>query len=163
MKQKMMKLTLLLLIVSGLTRVHAQQSITASGGNASGSGGTVSYSIGQVVYTTNSGGANGSVAQGVQQPYEISVVTGLDEANWMNLICSAFPNPTTGFLTLKIEGNILTQYIAALYDLSGKLIESIKVESNETSIDMSNLVIATYFLKVTQSNKVVKTFKIIKN
>ena len=47
--------------------------------------------------------------------------------------------------------------------MNGKLIESKKVENNETSIVMSNLVPATYFLKVIQDNKEIKTFKIIKN
>ena len=34
--------------------------------------------VGQVVYITSTG-INGSVAQGVQQPYEISVITGVNE------------------------------------------------------------------------------------
>lgn len=157
-----MKLSVLLFIASGLTGVHAQQAITASGGEASGSEGTVSYSVGQVVYTTNIG-ANGSVAQGVEHPYEISVVTGLKEASGINLICSAYPNSTKGFLILKIEGNLQPQYLASLYDLSGKLLKSIEVEANETSFDLSNLVIARYLLKVIQGNREVKIFKIIKN
>jgi hypothetical protein len=162
MKHKKAKLCAVLWLGLGLTGSQAQEAIPASGGNAPGSGGTVSYSVGQVVYTTSIG-AYGSVAQGVQQPYEISVVTGLGEANGISLICSAFPNPTTDFLTLKIEGKTQLQYIATLYDLNGKLLVNKKVEGTEASIDMSNLVIATYFLKVTQSNNVVKTFKIIKN
>ncbi|MGD0341661.1 MAG: hypothetical protein ABSA76_08155, partial [Bacteroidales bacterium] len=59
--------------------IHAQSTITTSGGNASGSGGSASYTIGQVVYSTITG-TNGSSAQGVQQPYEISIITGIAEA-----------------------------------------------------------------------------------
>jgi hypothetical protein len=44
--------------------IRAQNAIPASGGNATGSGGSVSYTFGQVVYTTKSG-TGGSVAQGV--------------------------------------------------------------------------------------------------
>ena len=33
--------------------VHAQESVVSSGGDASGSGGSVAYSLGQVVYTAN--------------------------------------------------------------------------------------------------------------
>jgi hypothetical protein len=47
--------------------------------------------------------------------------------------------------------------------MNGKLLESKKITGNQTSIVMSNLVPATYFVKVTESNKEVKTFKIIKN
>ena len=108
MRHKRLQLIAVLLLVIGLTRLQAQETIPAIGGNASGSGGSVSYSVGQAVYTTNTG-TNGSVPQGVQQPFEISVETG-----------------------------------------------------NETSIVISNFVPATYFVKVTDSNKEVKTFKIIK-
>lgn len=66
------KTVALLLLGFGITTAQAQQATTATGGNASGSGGPVAYSVGQVVYTTNTS-SNGSVAQGVQQPYEISI------------------------------------------------------------------------------------------
>jgi TRAP-type uncharacterized transport system substrate-binding protein len=39
---------------------QAQENANTSGGVATGSGGTVAYSIGQVAYTTNTG-SNGSV------------------------------------------------------------------------------------------------------
>ena len=46
--------------------------------------------------------------------------------------------------------------------MNGKLLQSEKITGNQTSIVMSNLVPATYFVKVIQGNKEVKTFKIIK-
>jgi len=46
--------------------IHAQQTIPAAGDNASGSGGSVSYTIGQVFYSTNGGSPNGAAEQGVQ-------------------------------------------------------------------------------------------------
>ena len=54
--------------------LSAQENTVASGGKATGSGGTVSYSVGQVVYTTNAG-TNGSLSQGVQQPYVVSTLS----------------------------------------------------------------------------------------
>jgi hypothetical protein len=161
MKNKKTKLNALLLFGVGLTGVHAQEALHASGGNASGSGGSVSYTIGQVVYTTIAG-INGSVAEGVQQPYEISVVTGLEEASGINLVCSAYPNPVQKYVTLKIENCDTEKMTYQLYDDNGKLLETKKAEGTETSIDMGNLVIATYFLKVLRNNQVVKTFKVIK-
>lgn len=59
-------LLILILVLIGYTKIQAQQSVVASGGEASGIGGTMSFSAGQVLYTTNFG-ANGSVIQGVQQ------------------------------------------------------------------------------------------------
>jgi hypothetical protein len=162
MRFKKIKFCTVLLFGFGLTGLQAQESVNATGGNASGSGGTVTYSIGQVVYTTNTG-TNGSVAQGVQQPFEISVVTGLEEAKGINLSVSAFPNPATDFLTLEVENYELSALTFQLYDMNGKLLQNEKITGNQTNIVMSNLVPATYFVKVTESNKEIKTFKIIKN
>jgi hypothetical protein len=161
MKNSKTKFIALLLFIFGLTGVQAQVALPASGGNASGSGGTVSYTIGQVVYSTITG-INCSVAEGIQQPYEISVVTGLHEAGGTNLICSAYPNPVAKYVTLKIENCNTENMIYKLYDNSGKLLENKKVEGNEISIDMGNLVIETYFLKVLRNNQVIKTFKVTK-
>ena len=47
--------------------------------------------------------------------------------------------------------------------MQGKLLRNEKITSNLTSIAMSNLVAATYFVKVIQGNKEIKTFKIVKN
>ena len=161
MRHKKLKLSAVLLLGLGLTGLQAQTSINATGGNASGSGGSASYSVGQVVYTTNTG-TNGSVAQGVQQPFEISVVTAIEEAKGINLSVSAYPNPTTDYLTLEVKEYELSNLHFQLYDMSGKLLQNEKITSNQASIVMSNLVPATYFVKVTESNKEVKTFKIIK-
>lgn len=144
---------------------QAQESANASGGDATGSGGTVAYSVGQVVYTTNTG-SSGSVAQGVQQPFEISVVTAIEEARGINLSVTAYPNPTTDYLQLKVDASTtlsIRSMSYQLYDMNGKLLQSEKITGNQTSIVMSNLVPANYFVKVVQGNKEVKTFKIIKN
>lgn len=167
MKYKKLKLSAMLLLAIGLTELKAQEAIPSAGGNATGTGGSVSYSVGQVVFSTNTG-TGGSVAAGVQQPYEISVVTGLDDVPGINLICSAYPNPTADFLILRIEGETQTQYTAYLHNTIGGLLKKIKIESDETSIDMSNLATGTYFLKIvntkkSSSSQEIKTFKIIKN
>jgi len=161
MRHKKLKLSAVLLLGLGLTGLQAQTSINATGGNASGSGGSSSYSVGQVAYQTHTG-TNGSVAQGVQQPFEISVVTAIEEAKGINLSVSAYPNPTTDYLTLEVKEYELSNLHFQLYDMSGKLLQNEKITGNQTSIVMSNLVPATYFVKVTESNKEVKTFKIIK-
>ncbi|MDD2307220.1 MAG: T9SS type A sorting domain-containing protein [Prolixibacteraceae bacterium] len=164
MEHKKLYLSVVLLFALGLTRLNAQESVNVSGDNALGSGGSVSYSVGQVVYTTNSG-TTGTVSQGVQQPYEISVITGFEDIKWMNLNCSVYPNPTTDYLTLKIDASAsipIRNLSYQLYDMNGRLLESGKLESYETQIVMVNLVPETYLLEVFDQNKIVKSFKIIK-
>ena len=162
MKYKKINLSAVLLLGLGLTGLQAQESVNVTGGNASGSGGSVSYSVGQVVYTTNTG-TNGSVAEGVQQPFEISVVTGLEEAKGINLSVLAYPNPTTDYLELKVESEKLKDLSYQLYDMTGKLLQNKKLTDSETQIDMSRFVPATYFVRVVAESKTIKEFKIIKN
>jgi len=161
MQPKKLKLITVLLLSLGLTEVQAQNDNPASGGNASGTGGSASYTVGQIVYTTNTG-TNGTVAQGVQQPYEVSVATAIEEAKGISLNCTAYPNPATDFLTLKVEKNNTENLSYQLYDMNGKLLESKKVKSNETTISIGIFKSGNYFLKVIQDSKEVKSFKIIK-
>lgn len=160
------KFIIIVILLSGLglTGLKAQEAISVSGGDASGSGGSAGYSIGQVVYTTNTG-PNGSVSQGVQQPYEISVVTEVEKTKGIELLISAFPNPTISLLTLIIEtpsGIDLRSLSYQLFSMNGTLLKTNKIIGNQTLIEMNNRVSATYFLSVTNENKTLKTFKIIK-
>jgi hypothetical protein len=161
-KLKVLGVATLVTFAFSLSTVSAQESVNATGGNASGSGGSASYSVGQVAYQTHTG-TNGSVSEGVQQPFEISVVTAIEEAKGINLSFTAYPNPTTDYLTLEVKEFELSNLHFQLYDMNGKLLQSEKITGNQTSIVMSNLVPTTYFVKVIQGNKEVKTFKIIKN
>ena len=158
---KKTKLIIMFSLISAITGVKAQQGFTAAGGGASGSGGNAAYSVGQIVYTTNTG-AGGSVAQGVQQPYEISIVLGLED-HQISLNMKVYPNPTSDFLILNVGNFELSTLNFELFDVSGKLLESKKITSSTETISMENLPSSTYFLKVTSNNEEVKTFKIIKN
>ncbi len=165
MQYKRLKLGAVLLLGLGLTDLHAQSSVNSTGGNASGSGGSVSYSVGQVFYNISTG-TNGSVVPGVQQPYEISTVTAIEEVHGINLLLSAYPNPTSDYLTLEIDASITlsTQSMTyQLFNVQGKLLRSGKITGSQTSINMQDLLPTTYFVKVIDGNKEVKTFKIIKN
>jgi hypothetical protein len=136
----------------------AQQATVVSGKNASGSGGSSSYTVGQIVYTTNTG-TNGSLAQGVQQPFEISTL-GTDE--FPNVSLSAFPNPTNNALTLSLENYDTTNLSYELFDINGRLIKSNKLNGNQTQIDMTGNATGTYLLIINDKSKKLKTFKIIK-
>ena len=163
MKHKRLKLSALLLLGLGLTGLQAQTSVNATGGNASGSGGSASYSVGQLAYTTNTG-TNGSVSEGVQQPFEISVETGIEEAKDIFLNVSVYPNPTTDYLELKVENLQLSELSYKLYDISGKVYQNKEIGNSITKIEMQNLPQGIYFIKVIDTkNKEFKTFKIIKN
>jgi len=161
-KLKVIGVTILLTFSFSISTVSAQESVNATGGNASGSGGSTSYTVGHVVYATHAG-ISGSVAEGALQPYEISVVTGIEKAKDINITASAYPNPTSDYLILEVKDFEISSMHFQLYDMNGKLLQSDKITGNQTSIDLSGLVPATYFVKVIQGNKELKTFKVIKN
>jgi hypothetical protein len=139
---------------------QAQESTNATGGDATGSGGTVAFSIGQVVYTTNTV-ASGTVSQGVQQAYEIFTV-GIIESK-LNISLSVFPNPTPENLTLQLSDFNSEKLEYQLFDIQGKLLNNGQVTTHQTLINTSGLPPATYFLNVVnQKNKKLQSFKIIK-
>ncbi len=140
----------------------AQQISLPADGNTTGSTGSVSYSIGQVFYTMNTG-PTASSSMGVQQPYEISVLASVADINPISLTCSLFPNPAADYVILKTNGDVSTSLIYQLYDISGKLLESKAINGTETTISMGAYPVSVYFLKVTSHNTEVETFKIIKN
>lgn len=162
MKKERKILSILLLCSFWTLVVQAQQTIPVTGGNATGSGGSVSYTVGQILWNTISG-TNGTVAQGVQQPYEISVVTAMRNTGEIGLECIVFPNPTSRHVKLVVGTQDFENLRFQLYDMHGRRIQDKKVESEETEILMDRLSPSIYFLKVLSGNKEIKTFKIIKN
>jgi hypothetical protein len=162
LKSKKVMMSTALLLFIGFTGLQAQNTIPAAGGNAAGSGGTAVYTIGQFAYTTING-ADGSVAQGVEQPYEILVVTGTEELSDISLEILVYPNPAADFIKLIIEHDEVLNLRYQLFNSNGSILQDKKVEGSETSIAVGSLVAAIYYLKVIQGSKKIKTFKIIKN
>ena len=101
-----------LFLISFLIASHfayAQESVNSIGGVDAGTGGTVSFSVGQMVYTTDSKEA-GSVVQGVQRPYKITTtdIKKLDN----NISFKAYPNPSSDDLFLEMNAFLKTTGIS---------------------------------------------------
>ena len=154
---KKMTLEACLLLVTQL--IYSQQTIPASGGEATGSGGSSSYSVGQLVYTTNTGG--GTVTQGVQQSIELFTLSN-PELTTVNLSAVIYPNPTSDYVMLKISDHALDNLSYHLIDINGKAISNGHIINGDTQINMHQLAIGMYILKVSLNNQELKTFKIIK-
>ena len=101
----------------------------------------------------------------MQQSNNNTATLGLEKGS-IKLDLSVYPNPTTNYLTLVFgTSTALSKQSMSyqLYDISGKLLENNAVLANSTTIKMEQLPTGLYFLKVTQNDTLVKTFKIIKN
>lgn len=156
------KFYILALLFLGATQwCTAQKGTTAAGGEATGTTGTVSFSVGLVDYVAYNN-SSVSVNQGVQQAYEIfSVVSVKTPEPKFNL--SLYPNPTTNFVVLSINSAYTQKLSYKLYDITGKQIALKAISSDTTNIPMSGLSAATYFVTVFNKKGVIKTYKIIKH
>jgi hypothetical protein len=152
-------LSAVVLTASGI-QAWSQQAAVAAGGDATGAGGSVAFSVGQPVYTT-AAGAGGTANQGVQQPYDISTV-GVSEtaAEWEMAV---FPNPTLNELVLQTDQLSFDRLRYSLIDGQGRLVAEDRIMQQNTTIGTSNLAVAVYYLHVFRGEESLKVFKIIKN
>lgn len=141
--------------------LFSQQNAVATGGDLTGAGGSVSYTVGQIDHTSKSS-TSGIITEGVQQPYEIVVVTGITNTT-VQLSINAYPNPVVDQLVLTLDQTSFSNVFYTLTDVSGKLISERKISDSRTEIQFKELAQGIYFIKVVSNNKEVKVFKIIKN
>ena len=142
--------------------LSAQSALVGTGGEASGSGGSVSYSVGQIAVQSNSEG-NTSISEGVQQPYEIQTI-GIDNYPGITLNAVVYPNPTQGTVILSIDSfdSFSDIVFARLYDGNGKQIREIRIADHQTEIGMESLSTGTYYLNLFSGKQMLKSFKVVK-
>lgn len=152
-------LKLLGVFLLGIGGCYAQQSVVSAGGNATGSGGTAAFTVAQTVYTTNVG--TGSLSQGVQQPYEVTTL-GVDDFPEISLKMRAYPNPAADVLTISVEDIETANMSFQMVDINGRILESRKIDGNQTNINMNDKITGIYLVNILDGNKQIKAFKIIK-
>ncbi len=87
----------------------------------------------------------------------------------ITLDAAVHPNPTADRLILTIGSSVgANNYSplplrAALYNTNGQYIQTVDVAGAQTTINMSALSSGTYFLRVTDGQQTLKTFKVVKN
>ena len=153
------QLAVVLLFPFGLT-LNAQQSLNAGGGEAVGNG-SVSYSIGQVFHQTKTDGTF-SIAEGVQQPYEIQTLA-VNENLADSHSIAIYPNPVKDFLVLQAKMPLGENLTYELYTMQGQQIRKGNSREAKTQIDLANFPSGMYVMVVkNQTGQEIKTFKIIK-
>lgn len=156
----LIKTTFVVCLVLASELLYSQQTVPASGGEATGSVGSSSYTVGQAFYSTTTT-ATGTVAQGLQQTFEFQTLSNPMLLS-VQLTTVTYPNPTTDFVVLKITDSALKNLQYTLFDLNGKTIVSKPITTSSTEIDMKNFSTGMYLLKLTKKDQPLKTFKIIK-
>ena len=115
------------------------------------------FSNGSISYVVS--GAGEEVSYKVSVTAESDVVLGPDDLLDMDL--KAYPNPTSGKINLNVTNAKAKQLHLSLSDLSGRVLRTKVLDSEETVLDISNLNTGIYLLSVT-SGKKTKVVKIEK-
>ncbi len=143
-----------------IVSAKAQQGQSVSGGMNSGTGGTVSYTVGQLDYTVDNG-IGGTVNQGLQQPFEILVISGISQ-NDIFLNCTVSPNPSMDYVQLKVPQD-QKGLTLLMYNTAGDILALRKLTEADTRISLKGFADGIYYIRVMKNNKEEKTFKIIKH
>ncbi|BAP29451.1 uncharacterized protein CHSO_0414 [Chryseobacterium sp. StRB126] len=150
----------LILFAFSFSFLKAQSAILATGMDASGGNGSVSYSIGQVAYLYK--GAGNQILEGVQQPYEIISLTTRETATSDLKDILLYPNPFKDYLYLDFTINNFKGAEYQLFDAQGKLIRKDVILQSKSELNFSDIPSAMYIIKINQHGENLKTFKIIK-
>jgi hypothetical protein len=157
-------LPLILLLFMTVANVFAQSAIVPVGGDAQSNSGSVSYTVGQIAAESvaNSNGSI-SVAEGVQQPYEIMTV-GVDDYPQIALNAVVYPNPTENIAQLQLNGFEIPAngLRAILHDGNGKQLQTVTITDDLTTFQIGQYATGTYYLEVRDGKRVLKTFKIVR-
>ena len=78
--------------------------------------------------------------------------------NWLENNVTLFPNPAREYVDIRVDGNVNVTAME-VYDVYGKLINTVNVIDNPTRINVNGLADGMYFVRVTTEQGVVtKTF-----
>ena len=141
-----------IIVISGFGKFHAQQAIAATGFDATGSGGSSSYSVGQIDYSAK--GANNEITEGLQQPYEIVTLAVSDNGNVEKNI-SLYPNPVKDILFVDFNQEKFSNSTYQLYDAQGKLIKNGNFSQKKNELNFSMLPASVYIIRIFSDNKMV--------
>lgn len=159
MKRTSIHCFFLILFTFSVSLLTAQSAVLATGMNASGSNGSVSYSVGQTTYLNK--GANFQVMEGVQQAYEITTLSASETVSKQEGIL-IYPNPFRDFLYIDFTSTSYKGSEYQLFDAQGKLIKKEMIAESKSELNLSSLPAAVYIIRINQKGENIKTFKIIK-
>lgn len=149
-----------LLVLYAMSYSLCQEVIATSGEFNESNDGSVSWTIGEMATQTLENN-DVIVTQGFHQTN--LTITVIKELKKLDVQITAYPNPVTNMVKIKIESKMSDKLSYTLVDANGKLLIRQLINSNETEIPFIYYAPSVYFLKVYDSKREIKTFKIIKN
>ena len=142
------------------TAIQAQEVVSTAGSYGETTSGSLSWTVGEPVIETITDGTN-TLTQGFQQSK--LTVTAINNLKVPGIELSVYPNPTNSFLSIEVKTDKQIDLLLSLFDLNGRLILQKKMAGNKQTINMQNYKPATYILKVSEGNKKIRTYQIVKH
>jgi hypothetical protein len=159
----MKKSLLLILLFQAAWTINIQaqlmQVITSSGGICQEEETSMTWTLGETIILTMSSGDLMFTA-GFLQPVLIVSTTDRDESSPFEI--KAFPNPANGSLEVELKESRSGNINFSLYDAGGRKLLQIYPENSKTRIDLGQYSSGLYLLKVSEADKEITSFKIIK-
>ena len=85
----------------------------------------------------------------------------LSNTSFKENLFTIYPNPNNGNFTIKMKNEIIDNYLLELYDVLGKKLKMQTLNSSETKIQTTNLSKGIYIAKITNSENISYTTKIV--
>jgi hypothetical protein len=152
----MKKSTIVLFSLFSIFSVSAQEVVSTQGDSYSNAGGSIDFTIGEVIINTGTDGTN-------------DLTQGFHQTNWNflgvedhvpNYEAIIFPNPTEDVLNIRTSTFENVTY--NLYDAMGKLVLQDILSAEQTPIQVSQLAPGSYSLTLNNTSQKLKTFKLVK-
>ena len=135
-----------------------QNALSAAGGHFKTTGGSTSFTVGQVAYVLKKG-TGSSLNEGVQQVYT-KKTTPIEELVYLKEV-QLYPNPTQETITLILSSKEDIQVRYTIMDYLGKEIRNGNILSEKSEISLRDLPSGNYFISL-KSKKEIRIFKMVK-
>lgn len=145
--------------------LRAQATFGIVGGEVSGEGGSMSYTMGQIAVetsyarVTNASKVAANLREGVHQTYTVEELA-IDGVAALDFDISVYPNPTTDNVTVKTGRNDMDMCFE-LYGVDGRLMQKGLIREAEQNIDMQDYAAGAYILRIA-SGKRMNNYRIVK-
>ncbi len=156
------KITILFVLATTLSvGAAAQQTLSTASGDATGTTGSVSYTLGQPFVRSAFAPSGASLSGGIQQPYTVaeSVIEGIAP---LDISTRVFPNPTADELVVEVMGEDNGRKLRyELYAVGGTLVAQGLVEGM-LRLSMGSCPAGSYVLRLSDGDAS-RSYHIVKN
>lgn len=155
-------LTLACISISLLIKAQTvmPQVVATSGGSGQNAQGSLSWTVGQTVISTVSGGG-ATLTQGFQQPTLLLPTSQITLDETLGLLI--YPNPTADFVYLQTTANLSNTALQfSVFDATGKLVNQGNVVQQKTQVSFAGMAAGNYTISVNDKHSKSQNFSIIK-